>query len=311
MTNEQAYDHEPFAQIAKKLNTGGELRDCRRLAGGISAVTTYIEVASSQGEINRYVVRQHGAADLSRDADIAGHEFELLRLLKQNGISVAQPMLYDASCAILPSPYIVAAYVEGQVELQPQQSVYKARQLASQLAAIHQVRISHTELPFLADMHKVVSGKLASRPGQLDDSLSEGPIREALMMAWPSLRLNEGTLLHGDYWPGNVLWKEGELAAVMDWEDAAWGDPLSDVGNARMELLWAYGEAAMEAFTEQYRQEMPQLAYESLPYWDLCAALRPASQLSGWGLDPDTERVMRERHAVFTAQALAVRHRIL
>lgn len=307
MTNQQACEHEPFAQIVRKLDAAGELRDCRRLAGGISAVTTYIEVASSQGEINRYVVRQHGGADLSRDPDIARHEFELLRLLKRNGVSVAQPMLYDESCTILSSPYIVAAYVEGQVELEPQQSGYIACQLASQLAAIHRARISHTELPFLADMYKAVSDKLASKPDQLDESMSEGTIRMALMEAWPSLRQNEGTLLHGDYWPGNVLWKDGALAAVMDWEDAAWGDPLSDVGNARLELLWAYGEAAMEAFTEQYRQEMPQLAYESLHYWDLCAALRPASQLSGWGLEPDVERVMRQRHACFTAQALAKR----
>ena len=32
-------------------------------------------------------------------------------------------------------------------------------------------------------------------------------------------------LLHGDYWPGNVLWQQGRLAAVLDWEDAALGGP--------------------------------------------------------------------------------------
>ena len=26
-------------------------------------------------------------------------------------------------------------------------------------------------------------------------------------------------LLHGDYWPGNVLWKNGALVGVIDWED--------------------------------------------------------------------------------------------
>ncbi|MFF2890832.1 aminoglycoside phosphotransferase family protein [Paenibacillus sp. NPDC057967] len=183
-----------------------------------------------------------------------------------------------------------------------------AELLGSQLAAIHRAAISRSDLPFLADMYVVIADKLQATPVRLDDSLNEGSIREALDQAWPDLQRNREVILHGDYWPGNVLWKDGSIAAVLDWEDAAWGDPMSDVGNARLELLWSYGEEAMEAFTRQYRAEMPHLAYECLPYWDLCAALRPASRLSGWGLEPDVERIMRERHTGFVAQALANRH---
>jgi aminoglycoside phosphotransferase (APT) family kinase protein len=36
---------------------------------------------------------------------------------------------------------------------------------------------------------------------------------------------------------------------VLDWEDAAIGDPLADVANVRLELLWARGIEAMEPFT--------------------------------------------------------------
>jgi aminoglycoside phosphotransferase (APT) family kinase protein len=39
-------------------------------------------------------------------------------------------------------------------------------------------------------------------------------------------------LLHGDFWPGNALWRDGALVAILDWEDAAIGDPLADVANA-------------------------------------------------------------------------------
>jgi hypothetical protein len=41
-----------------------------------------------------------------------------------------------------------------------------------------------------------------------------------------------------------------------------------------------------------------------LPYWDLCAALRPASKLGAWGLDEATEQRMRHLHKVFVTQAL-------
>ncbi|RJE86184.1 phosphotransferase family protein [Paenibacillus sp. 1011MAR3C5] len=306
----QKHERALYAQIARKLNPEGELREYRALTGGVSASTTYIEVAARDGAISRYVVRQHGEADLRRDADIARHEFELLQLLKQHGVSVAQPVYYDQSSAILSGPYIVAAYLEGSAELQPKQAVPYAGQLGSQLAAIHRVAVSRSELPFLADMYDVMANKLRSAPEQLDDSLSEGIIREALLQGWPNMHRNEDGILHGDYWPGNVLWKDGSIAAVLDWEDAAWGDPLSDVGNARLELLWVCGEEAMEAFTRQYQTEMPHLAYGGLSYWDLCAALRPASRLSSWGLEPEVERIMRERHAGFVNRALANRHNV-
>lgn len=149
-----------------------------------------------------------------------------------------------------------------------------------------------------------MAGNLRRRPKQLDDSLSEGLIRTVLEPVWPKLPRNVGTILHGDFWPGNVLWRDGEIVVVIDWEDAVWGDPLSDVGNMRLELLWAYGREAMDAFTERYQERRPELAYDMLPYWDLYAALRPASQLSQWGLAPEIEACMREQHAAFVRNAM-------
>ena len=48
-------------------------------------------------------------------------------------------------------------------------------------------------------------------------------------------------LLHGDYWPGNVLWNGRRLVGVVDWEEACIGDPIADVAIARLDMLWAFG----------------------------------------------------------------------
>jgi len=121
----------------------------------------------------------------------------------------------------------------------------------------------------------------------------------------PLARRNPPALLHGDYWPGNVVWKDGRLAAIIDWEDAAVGDPLADVSNARLEILWAFGSARMEDFIRHYREHMPEIDLTDLPYWDLYAALRLApSKFAGWGLGPEKEAIMRERHPEFVEQAL-------
>src|SRR5439155_13590338 len=50
----------------------------------------------------------------------------------------------------------------------------------------------------------------------------------------------------------------------------------------------------MQHFTHQY-QSMTTIDFTNLPYWDLCAALRSASQIAEWGLDDTTKKSMRER----------------
>jgi aminoglycoside phosphotransferase (APT) family kinase protein len=109
-------------------------------------------------------------------------------------------------------------------------------------------------------------------------------------------------LLHGDFWPGNILWKDGRLVAVIDWEDAAIGDPLADVANGRLEVLWAFGIDAMRSFTDQYAS-MAAIDWTSLPYWDLCAALRPASKIGEWAANDIAEERMRKGHRWFITQA--------
>ena len=112
-------------------------------------------------------------------------------------------------------------------------------------------------------------------------------------------------LLHGDYWPGNVLWKDGALAAVIDWEDAARGDPLGDLANARLELLFFFGPDAPADFTRRYLAASP-IDTTDLPSWDLAVALRPIVPFTTMFPDEPTARTMRARHRWFVEQALAV-----
>jgi aminoglycoside phosphotransferase (APT) family kinase protein len=116
-------------------------------------------------------------------------------------------------------------------------------------------------------------------------------------------------LLHGDLWPGNIIWREGRIAAVIDWEEAELGDPLYDVSITRLDLLWAFGIDAMDHFTAHY-QAMTGAEFTHLPYWDLCAALRPAGNIGQWaeaypdlGRPDITAESMRQGHRAFITQA--------
>jgi hypothetical protein len=71
--------------------------------------------------------------------------------------------------------------------------------------------------------------------------------------------------------------------AVVDWEDAGLGDPLKDLAEARVEMVWLFGVAVVERFTDCYRAKMA-IDFTNLPYWDLCAVLRLARLTKGdWG----------------------------
>ncbi len=291
-----------FEQVVHKIDPQSKLLRTWKLKGGVSAQVTALEIERPDGHTKKMIVRQHGDVDLKHNQQIAADEFKLLQLLHSGGLAAPMPYHLDQSGEIFSTPYIVIEYIEGKPEFAPAHGTDLILQLAMYLSRIHQVDCSKLDVSFLPQQEQRYADKLRERPTNVDESLDEGHIRDALEAVWPLPQRNTSVLLHGDFWPGNILWKDGQLVAVIDWEDAALGDPLADVANGRLEILWAFGIEAMQRFTQQY-QSMTTIDFTHLPYWDLCAALRRVAQIAQWGLDDTTERTMRERHRWFVSQA--------
>ncbi|MDR0270654.1 phosphotransferase [Paenibacillus sp.] len=300
------YKH--WEQAIWKIDPGAKLLRAWELKGGVSAQVTALQIEKSDGSLAKLVVRQHGKADRSRNPYIARDEFLLLQALKEAGLPASAPyVVYDSEDSDY-TPFIVTNFVEGISNISLTDVPNAMTQLAAVLTDIHHVDREERSLHFLPQQIDLCSAKLEKRPEQMDNSLSEGRIRIVLESVWPLPQMNRDVLLHGDFWPGNIMWKDGCIAAVIDWEDAAQGDPLYDLANSRLEMLWAYGVAAMLQFTYQYQLRNSDLDFTKLSYWDLYAVLKPASSLSDWGLEADTERQMREKHRWFTDQAFAQIH---
>lgn len=292
-------ESDALAQLAQRVAPGSQLLRTWPLQGGVSAQVTALEVVHPDGKQQNLLVRLHGVCDRQRNPQIAMTEFTLLQLLRQTGVAAPAPYYLDQTGEFFNLPCLVIQYVEGAPEFAPLNLADFIAQMTAQLAQVHQVDTMRYDLSFLASCGKGFGERLA----YLDDSLQEALIRNWLEALWPLPQTNPAVLLHGDFWPGNLLWHDGRLAAVIDWEDAAVGDPLADVGNSRLELLWALGVDAMRTFTDQY-QRLTALDWANLPYWDLCAALRPVGKLHTWGLDVAIEKTMREKHHWFVTQAI-------
>jgi aminoglycoside phosphotransferase (APT) family kinase protein len=296
-------DDTKFEQVVQKIDPHSKLLRTWELKGGISAHVTALEIEQPGGHTKKMIVRQYGAVDLKHNPHIAAGEFKLLQLLHSVGLATPAPYHLDQSGEIFPTPYVVIEYIEGTPEFELDHIPDLILQLATHLSRIHKVDVSKLDGSFLPQQAKIYAEMLRERPATVDASVDEMHIREALVSAWPIHQRNASVLLHGDFWPGNILWKDGQLVAIIDWEDAALGDPLADIANSRLEILWAFGIDAMHHFTRQY-QSLTTIDFTNLPYWDLFAALRPASQFAAWAPDELTEKTMRERHTWFIAQAL-------
>jgi aminoglycoside phosphotransferase (APT) family kinase protein len=293
---------ERFSRVVERVAPESRLVRAWALKGGISADVTALEIEERDGSVRKVVVRRHAGVNLAQNANITRDEVRLLRILTSAGVAVPEPCYLDESGEIFPTPYAVLEYVEGETEFAPADLDDAIVQMAEQLAKIHEIDSTKADLSFLPNFEDRVTAYLRTEPARLDDSLEEGRIREALQAVWPLPHRNKTVLLHWDYWPGNVLWKDGRIAAIIDWEDARLCDPLGDLGNSRMEMLWAFGVEAMEAFTREYVR-ITGVDVANLPYWDLCAALRPTFQIQDWAVDPEEERQMRAGHRLFVAQA--------
>lgn len=283
------------------------------LIGGSSAQMTALEITSANGETKKLIVRQPGTDTLkeNRNPHAARDEFNLLHVLHAAGLPTAKPLIVDESCSLLPTPYLVMEYIEGAAEFSPANISDFVEQAATALAQIHKLDCTKLDLAFLPIQTRSILERFGQRPSDPDTSSIEWRIWDVLESVGTIPQANPPTLVHGDFWPGNLLWRDGRLAAVIDWEDAVLGDPLSDFAISRLDHLMIFGQDALQKFTQAYQSAMPQLDFTYLPCWDLCAALRAAQNLTIWGSGfaslgrPDiTEQTMSDHHGLFTAQAL-------
>lgn len=270
-----------FEQVIQIVVPQGRLLRAWSLAGGMSAEMTALEVVMPDGLRQKLVVRRFGEGEPGRVA--AAKEFRLLQITHTAGLSTPFPYHLDLSGQIFPTPYLVIEYIEGEMLFAPVDLPYHLSQLATHLAAIHSLNHTGFDLSFLEEPTNHCAEMTRPQSDKFSPLFNEAEIRSALTLrplAHSLTRPLAPALLHGDFWPGNSLWRDGQLVSVIDWEDALLGDTLLDLARSRSEIAWIFGIEAMNQFTNRYRALML-LDYTHLPYWDLCAALRQIRLFNG------------------------------
>ena len=300
-------DLSPFGLVIQSFEPGGVVRSVTELSGGISCTMTRVDVESAAGAAKSFVVRMVGKWSIENYPESAKNEFELLSYLGDQGIPVPKPRYFDLSCSIMPRPFVVFDYVAGSPDLAVTNVQDRVVKMANQLADIHQMDVTHSAFSFM----KPSPVNIRPPEDEPNEELQETKIRRALADFFPQVEENSYRFWHGDFWPGNMLWKDDMLTAVIDWEETSIGDPLFDVAIARLDILWAYGFTASVEFLRQYKVRMD-IDCRHLPFWDLRVSLRPITNLATWASSfpplgrPDvTEELMIARHRWFVDQAIS------
>ena len=291
-----------FEKLVHRFNPHARLKRHLSLPGGYSADVTVLEIESPDGTIRKLIHRLHGAVDLQQNPNVAADEFRVLQLTHAAGLATPNPVYLDSKDSLFPTPSLVVEYMEGVTDLKPDDPTDYVMQMAGELAKVHQMDLAGRDIDFLLKLEDDCTEALGRKSGPDMVSADERTLLDLLIPRRPLSLKNTPVVLHGDYWPGNVLWQDGRLSAIIDWEDTRRGDPLFDVSNARFEILMLYGPDIMDAFTRHY-ESLNRVDFGCLPWWDLYTALRVVNKLGFLATAERDESLIRADHLWFVEQA--------
>jgi aminoglycoside phosphotransferase (APT) family kinase protein len=89
---------------------------------------------------------------------------------------------------------------------------------------------------------------------------------------------NSVTFVHGDVWPGNMVWSGSSVQALIDWKTAGVGSPGVDLGELRKQVAIMYGADAPRHVLIGWERASGRRASD-VAYWDAVAALNTPTRL--------------------------------
>jgi aminoglycoside phosphotransferase (APT) family kinase protein len=313
-------EHHPQDQqlqaIVQRLMPGSKFMDAQAMQGGISARMTLLKFETPVGDVKRVIVRQPDQGSFQENQHPASYEYRLLKLLHSRGLVVPEPFLFlDSEEDIGLSPCLIVEYIPGHLVFVTTNKTYYILQMAFSLAHIHSMDVSGPEYSFLY-RRSIGCREMAIGNMKMDDyAIDVTQVYDRLPSATVAAHSGHLCLLHGDFWPGNLIWRDGSLVGIIDWEDACLGEPLIDLSISRLDICCIFGEEAMGDFTQQYITQT-HIDTTDLPYWDLCAVMRMArligTDLTDWaayypriGREDITGDTIKESCRIFIDQALS------
>lgn len=258
-----------------------------RVPGGARKEAWYVDVEGTDSDVDELFLSFDPRAPTAADPWTLQREATVYLALQDTDV---------------PVPRVIGVHPERQAMLaartagenwfsriaDPDEQLATARDFMRRLAALHRIDAATLDLPGFpsptslpeAVQHELdeLDAVLAARGGDPDPG-----VRVTLDWLRRNIPDHEGpvVLVQGDTGPGNFMYAEGHVVAIVDWELAHFGDPMEDIA-------WLCLRATQEPFTH------------------LPDRLREYEELSGYEIDDDRVRYYR---VMAEAKLLVMGHR--
>ena len=295
-----------------------EIEHLERMSGGAVQENWALDAHVSGGAFDgahRWVLRTDATARVGESLK-RSDEFRVLTTAHAAGLHAPRPLWLCDDPSVTGREFFIMERLSGiasghRITREPALVPCPARlagELAENLARLHALA-PRRELGFLPTM--LARDSIAHYRQYLDGLEEPHPALE-WGLRWCELGApaeEETTLIHRDYRTGNYLVHEGRLAGVLDWEFAAFGNPLEDVGWI-FAKCWRFagkhlpcgGIAHTEDFIVPYQRASGRtVTPAALVYWQVMAHIRWAvialqqAQRHLSGIEPSLELALTGR----------------
>ena len=230
-----------------------------RLGGGAIQENWALDVACHGGGLDgrhglvlRTDARSRVAVSWSR-----AQEYRILTTVFHAGVTVPEPVALCEDPAVIGQPFYLMRWMPGEARgrklvrdpaVRAQGEALVAC-IGAELARLHRLVPPVAGLEFIPVPDRPpTSWRIAEYRRHLDAMHATECVLE-WALAWLE-RHAPGTerlcLVHADLRTGNFLVEDGRLSAILDWEFAAFGDPLEDLG-WMLAKYWRFGADRLEA----------------------------------------------------------------
>jgi aminoglycoside phosphotransferase (APT) family kinase protein len=253
------------------------------IAGGRSNLSYLLDDGA-----RRWVLRRPPLGHVLATAHDMSREYRVITALADTDVPVPHAELHCDDADVIGAPFYLMEWVPGtamrtSTDAQPlslQQRHGVGMELIDVLARLHEVDPASVGLADFGKPEGFLNRQVSRWQKQLDASRSRDIDGIDELHTWLERHIptsGDATIVHGDYRLDNVLVSEDptRITAVLDWEMATLGDPLTDLG--LMHVYWLGNGSHQDPITGGVT------ALEGFPSWGELA--RTYVQRTGRTLD--------------------------
>ena len=259
--------HPGWHRMVDAVAPGAVVVRLRPLRGGIATETTAVYLRGGPHE--QLVVKRYRPNDPTAPLEwttTASLEWERLKFVQRCSLPVPAPVACDLKGDWFGQPAVVMTGVPGRADVTPDRPDAWLSAIAHSLAALHATLVDGAEGALLRDT-KVErwSPEGWAKPGALLDRV------KAAVASRPLSLSPEAVLTHGDFHPGNLLWRGHRISGVVDWSATALDTRWLDLAQCRADVAIVLGPAAADQLRDAYEAATDRSSPDLALYDVMCA----------------------------------------